>query len=225
MGRDLKADFEICNKATPGPWNVAGPENTIKDADGKQVCFVTIHGSSMHGRSNIPFIAAAREGWPEAIERAIKAEEEYAKLQKYHVDKQTEYVDMYKKLNDKKSALTEESDLQRASIQQLSAQVVALQEGLKYSLEQWAMYADAGQIEGYYLCEGNDSEGEKYNSIRQLLSSPDPGKQYREKVAKMQRVVDNARFLLQVNQNGCMSQIGESELAKALADLEGVGKQ
>lgn len=42
-----------------------------------------------------------------------------------------------------------------------------------------------------------------------------------EKIMKMQRVVENAKFLLRINQNGCMSQIGESELAQALAELEG----
>lgn len=39
-------------------------------------------------------------------------------------------------------------------------------------------------------------------------------------VVKMQRVVDNARFLLILNQNGCMSQVGESELAQALVTLK-----
>ena len=50
--RDLKADLEICNKATPGPWRAG--ESFVED--------------------NMRFVAQAREGWPHAIERALKAE-------------------------------------------------------------------------------------------------------------------------------------------------------
>ena len=74
--RDLKADLEICNKATPGPWN--GEENT-----GVEPVFETGCGcctESTLSKEDAEFIAEAREGWPHAIERAIKAEAEVERL-------------------------------------------------------------------------------------------------------------------------------------------------
>jgi len=75
--RDLKADLEICNKATPPPWN--GEENT-----GVEPVFETGCGcctESTLSKEDAEFIAEAREGWPHAIERAIKAEEELIKTE------------------------------------------------------------------------------------------------------------------------------------------------
>lgn len=97
--RDLKADLEICNKATPGPWELS------IDAY-RNTCDCKGHGIYAEYLEVIPieitrglkpneysmgelqlledykFIAEAREGWPHAIERAIKAEVELAKLRK-----------------------------------------------------------------------------------------------------------------------------------------------
>ena len=56
QARDLMADLEICNRATRGPWDI-------------------------YNINNAEFIAAAREGWPHAIERAIKAEEDLIKTE------------------------------------------------------------------------------------------------------------------------------------------------
>ena len=101
--RDLKADLELCNKATPGPW-YAGVTDDER--------FMNLHYVTTEPRSyrhdgerafveglirrdkvvaitllqtprfvdcwqfgeNTRFIAEAREGWPHAIERALKAE-------------------------------------------------------------------------------------------------------------------------------------------------------
>ncbi len=63
--RDLKADLELCNKATPGPWVFNG------------ISVLGAHGLLIARTPNdadAEFIAQAREGWPHAIERAIKAE-------------------------------------------------------------------------------------------------------------------------------------------------------
>jgi len=88
MPRDLKADLGICDKATPGPWGIeyrgSGKPPFYYlwrcDKDG-------ILGGLMNMLANIyydgdaQFIAAAREGWPEAIERALRAEAQVAKIQ------------------------------------------------------------------------------------------------------------------------------------------------
>ena len=101
--RDLKADLELCNKATPGPWYAGVTDDEH---------FMNLHYVTTEPRSyrhdgerafveglirrdkvvaitllqtprfvdcwqfgeNTRFIAEAREGWPHAIERAIKAE-------------------------------------------------------------------------------------------------------------------------------------------------------
>ncbi len=62
--RDLKADLELCNKATPGPWEF-GP-----------IYAGTIAGEldEERHRANRELLNNFREGWPHAIERAIEAE-------------------------------------------------------------------------------------------------------------------------------------------------------
>lgn len=65
MKRDLKADLELFNKATPGPWE-----------------FGAIYAGTIAGeldeerhRANRELLKNFREGWPHAIERALDAEE------------------------------------------------------------------------------------------------------------------------------------------------------
>ena len=91
--RDLQKDLELCKKATPGPWEREQKNGWWKlpeDVNGKQ------RNTHNHGRilvkekpfgdvistlrryggqdEDAEFIAQAREGWPHAIERALKAE-------------------------------------------------------------------------------------------------------------------------------------------------------
>jgi hypothetical protein len=63
--RDLKADLELFNRATPGPWEF-GP-----------IYAGTIAGEldEERDRANRELLNNFREGWPHAIERALKAEE------------------------------------------------------------------------------------------------------------------------------------------------------
>ncbi len=80
--RDLKADLELCNKATLGPWEVfpplCGPEGqTVYQVDsGGPICDVSdpYPRGDNKPQENMMFIAQAREGWPHAIERALEAE-------------------------------------------------------------------------------------------------------------------------------------------------------
>ena len=69
--RDLKTDLELCNKATPGPWR-AGESFVITFHD-EWICEV-VGEYSMDCEDNMRFVAQAREGWPHAIERAMRAE-------------------------------------------------------------------------------------------------------------------------------------------------------
>ena len=98
--RNLRNDLEICEKATPGPWiqekvqdgelfpdgtGYAGdfePVNSVvtwipngEDADIETVVDWTLT------INDAQFIAEAREGWPEAIRRALKAEARVNALQ------------------------------------------------------------------------------------------------------------------------------------------------
>ena len=78
MKRDLKADLELFNRATPGPWEF-GP-----------IYAGTIAGEldEERHRANRELLNGFREGWPHAIERALKAEalarELVATLKKAH---------------------------------------------------------------------------------------------------------------------------------------------
>ena len=89
--RDLQADLGICNKATPGPWmylkdifNGSIYKKLSDGCRGHKLCELGTYGSVIFDREryddNAHFIAEAREGWPEAIERAIKAEEQAVAL-------------------------------------------------------------------------------------------------------------------------------------------------
>ena len=85
--RDLKADLKLCEAATEGPW-VATLTETRGDGwdeweerwdvlshndTSAAICWDT--GTKLgDGECNAVFIAQAREGWPEAIGRAIRAE-------------------------------------------------------------------------------------------------------------------------------------------------------
>ncbi len=83
--RDLKKDLEICEAATPGPWKWITKGNTVQSRavttdTGKCGIQKTICASISTKSNDAQFIASAREGWPEAIQRAIAAEEENVKL-------------------------------------------------------------------------------------------------------------------------------------------------
>ena len=86
--RDLSADLALCEAATSGPWF------TQENADTWQL-FGGLHGNLQlvkapkHGTNyaeywpdeeDAKFIAESREGWPEAIRRAIAAEAEVEQL-------------------------------------------------------------------------------------------------------------------------------------------------
>jgi hypothetical protein len=94
--RDLQADLEICNKATPGPWEATSESDedvrVCQIENEECVCCLALmgdynwekeewkEGSKKQWNKDAEFIAASREGWPHAIERAIKAEAEVERL-------------------------------------------------------------------------------------------------------------------------------------------------
>ena len=94
--RDLQKDLELCEKATLGPWGVCGGGYSVfavnipahKDLGSRVVvaeCLTENDGKPFRDAFKIAvedarFIAQAREGWPHAIERALKAEAEMEKL-------------------------------------------------------------------------------------------------------------------------------------------------
>jgi hypothetical protein len=83
--RDLKADLEVCEKATDGTWFGInrGDKATIHfEKDGKIGDICIVDGGCNYENDAI-FVIEARGGWPEAIKRAIKAEENCQKQQEY----------------------------------------------------------------------------------------------------------------------------------------------
>jgi hypothetical protein len=77
--RDLHADLAICNAATAGPWEwgVDNGESLLQNSRGVPVVFISEPGIT---DADARFIAEARTGWPHAIERALAAEKEVARL-------------------------------------------------------------------------------------------------------------------------------------------------
>ena len=70
--RDLLADLKICGRVTQGPWRHEwNPDCSEIYAPGVDTPIALVG----HDPHDAEFIAQAREGWPHAIERAIKAEE------------------------------------------------------------------------------------------------------------------------------------------------------
>lgn len=94
MDRDLPKDLEICNAATPGPWEWQedrwnGGYSGMSGAEDASVIYPSHCNDGDDGAAwfdDFPseadrlFIAAAREGWPHAIKRAIDAEAEVKEL-------------------------------------------------------------------------------------------------------------------------------------------------
>jgi len=70
--RDLKKDLGVCKDAARGPWNL-NEDLVVSDANNLVVveCDSTLDAI---------FISESREGWPEAINRAIAAEAEVKRL-------------------------------------------------------------------------------------------------------------------------------------------------
>ena len=69
--RDLKADLKFCDRATQGPWRHEwNPDCSEVYAPGVDKPIILVG----HDPYDADFIVQAREGWPHAIERAIKAE-------------------------------------------------------------------------------------------------------------------------------------------------------
>lgn len=90
--RNLHADLAICNAATPGPWSTSSlTEGYVIAGEDKFTTVATVIEYNDDGseylrlghhdcQDNQAFIAEAREGWPEAIRRALTAEAEVERL-------------------------------------------------------------------------------------------------------------------------------------------------
>ena len=94
--RDLKRDLKLCEKAMPGKWTYDSSvsykvvrtthrEYWYKSAGAKKDSIVLRMNGEL-GQTQVEptaeFIAESREGWPEAIERAIEAEAKLTKIQR-----------------------------------------------------------------------------------------------------------------------------------------------
>jgi hypothetical protein len=78
--RDLQKDLETCNKATEGPWETDEhyQGNVYCDDSTGSLIAQCLNKWALRQEPNVEnnaqFIAESREGWPEAINRAIAAE-------------------------------------------------------------------------------------------------------------------------------------------------------
>jgi hypothetical protein len=158
MKRDLKADLELCNKATLGPWEFHEVEfqcgrdecpyekkredNSCLKCDGVEIyqsAFVpevlTLGCGEYDGMNDADaeFIAEAREGWPHAIERALKAEADFKRQEEYSDMLEDEHNELYNLARELVEALeealllttifmhTDESDLMKTECEMVLA--------------------------------------------------------------------------------------------------------
>ncbi len=85
--RDLVKDLKLCNRATKGPW-VNDDGGFVSVDDGAPIRFRAdicqmwnkFEDHFENHKANAEFIAEAREGWPHAIKRALRAEEALKRL-------------------------------------------------------------------------------------------------------------------------------------------------
>ena len=123
--RDLIKDLELISKATPGPWT-RNEKPSFGDwwvcSGGQHICLLpadkkgTYYGEMF--RANSDFIAQAREGWPHAIERAIKAEAEVERLKKVYATTN----DSWKKLQAENPRLHKAAEAARRVMDAVMAQ-------------------------------------------------------------------------------------------------------
>lgn len=84
--RDLEADLAICEAATPGPWKqfICPVSDAMKDhpyhhgvSSTRSTLVMAVTGpyGDTQSAQDAAFIAAAREGWPYTIRRALEAED------------------------------------------------------------------------------------------------------------------------------------------------------
>ena len=90
LARSLEADLRLCQAATPGPWIFdpthphlatrgvqvwVAPPHPLAPGEQHAVAQANVDGFRVPAaRANADFIAAARDGWPAAIRRALTAE-------------------------------------------------------------------------------------------------------------------------------------------------------
>lgn len=154
--RDLRKDLEICKKATPGPWEYDGMHQEITTPHGDSYWLILSECRSAPDQlykrdrfgheydANFAFIAAAREGWPHAINRAIKSEgfieklklgvlyDELAQLRKSSRDCANCEFKANKHYQDKIATLTEENDKLRIDLDQYSEMALNLSAQVAY---------------------------------------------------------------------------------------------
>ena len=90
--RDLLADLKFCDRATQGPWRHDEWNLDCSEvyAPGVDTPIILVG----HDPHDADFIVQAREGWPHAIERALKAEALARELVEAlkHIERLTELV-------------------------------------------------------------------------------------------------------------------------------------
>ena len=120
--RDLKEMQEICDKATPDPWeydsdgdNViikmadALGDETLEGYESQHKIMIDIFAATdeqmIEAENNAEFIAESREGWPEAINRAMDAEDKNKELINLHEKLINKILDAENLITEMKDAL------------------------------------------------------------------------------------------------------------------------
>lgn len=153
--RDLAADLAICEAATAGPWEVApdvcGPEGMAVYETEDYGCICEVGDPYARGNNrpaeNMRMIAEAREGWPEAIRRAMAAEKAAQEFAEIINDKQAEVIRLRKdklRLHDVYDAQYARATEYWGEVELLREQLMHLYQKAKNDVARW----DGGQCVG-----------------------------------------------------------------------------
>jgi hypothetical protein len=115
MKRDLHADLALCEVTTPGPWRYGKGESKIDPRPAVLMNFDYEEGewyvsADFADLDEARFAAESREGWPEAIRRAIAAEAEVERLRS-----------VLEQFDDRKHAMMPRSQMARIAKEALDA--------------------------------------------------------------------------------------------------------
>ena len=74
--RDFESDRKLCDAATKGPWKAVGIGYRLKGFPQVELNTPEQHYFNVNFERDAEFIAAARDGWPDAIDRIAELENE-----------------------------------------------------------------------------------------------------------------------------------------------------
>jgi hypothetical protein len=213
--RDLKAELDLLQQTTAYKWGEDGAliaEEAIKRAIAAESqnteSYVLLYGAFDKVKDEAEQLKCDNAALREENEQ-LKIELEWHKHPEKHSGMAAQLVLEAQREANRQAHIREENDLQRASIQQLLAQVVGLRDCLDEATELIADIRDGNYIPDTFTTQ----------PWKKILSSPDPGAEIRERMAKLEAIAEAAQEILAVKADNYSCLKLWSNLSLSLAAL------